>query len=208
MTFTKPIFKAAVLPAAAALMMSTASTEASVVSSYVLEVEGSVNYVDFGSAYAVNNNNGHYRYVRNASYRNTDRLSINSGAAWVADLGATSGAMQIDIHDTGDISYAGCSGFLSTMCNGAYQFAYGASLIASDGYSFLSQLNSHGFNYVDDGTYSWDIGNHSFFQAGYGVQVSYDVSASSLSAVPLPASMVFLMGGLGLLLGMRKRSNG
>lgn len=206
MTCKKSVLKAAVLPAAAALMMSTTSTQAAVVSSYVLDVEGSVSSVDFGSAHRVNNNNGRMGFVRNASYRNPSRLSINSGAAWVANLGATTGSMQIDIHDTGDISYAGCSGFLSTMCDGEFQLVQGASLVSGD-YSFWSQLDSSGFSYRDDGTYSWDIGNRSFFQDGYGVSVNYDISASTLSAVPLPASLAFLLGGFGLLLGFRKRAD-
>ena len=207
MTLSKSILRAAVLPAAAALLMSTASTQAAVVGSYVLDVEGRLSSVDFGSAYRVNNRNNRVSHVQDASYRNPNRLSINSDAAWVADLGATSGSMQIDIHDTGDVSYTGCSGFLSTMCNGAFQAAYGESLVASDGFSFLSELSANGFSYEDDGTYTWDIGNRSFFQDTYGVSVNYDISASSLSAVPLPASLAFLMGGFGLLLGFRKRAN-
>jgi hypothetical protein len=207
MTSRKSILKAIVLPAAAALMMSTASGQAAVIGSYVLDVEGRLSSVDFGSAYRVNNNNNRVRHVQNASYRNPNRPSINSDAAWVAELGARSGSMQIDIHDTGDVSYTGCSGFLSTMCNGAYQAASGASLTASDGYSFLAELSTNGFSYSDDGTYSWDRGHRSFFQDSYGVSVNYDISASSLSAVPLPASLAFLMGGFGLLLGFRKRAN-
>jgi hypothetical protein len=154
----------------------------------------------------VNNNNNRVRHVQNASYRNANRLDIHSNATWVAELGSTTGSMQIDIHDTGDVSYTGCSGFLSTMCNGAYQAASGASLTASDGYSFLAELSTNGFSYSDDGTYSWDRGHRSFFQDSYGVSVNYDISASSLSAVPLPASLAFLMGGFGLLLGFRKRA--
>jgi hypothetical protein len=155
----------------------------------------------------VNNNNNRVRHVQNASYRNPNRPSINSDAAWVAELGARSGSMQIDIHDTGDVSYTGCSGFLSTMCNGSVQLAYSSSLTASDGYDFVSELTADRFSYVDHGAYTWDIGHRSFFQEGNGVRVNYDISASSLSAVPLPASLAFLMGGFGLLLGFRKRAN-
>jgi len=208
MKFTKTSFKSATLPAVAALLLSTVGSQAAVVSSYVLQVEGGASAVNFGSAYAVNNTTGNFQHVSNASYSDTSGMTIHSGADWVANLGATTGSMQIDIHDTGDISYGGCSGFLSTMCNGSYNFAYAESLVSSDGYSFISQLDQNGLTYVDDGTYVWDMGDHSFFQAGYGVSVTYDVTASSLSAVPLPASLAFLMGGFGLLLGFRKRSNG
>jgi len=207
MNVNKKVLKTVVLPAAAALLLSAASTQAAVVGSYVLDVEGSVSSVEFGAAFRVDNTNYNVSQVQNASYSSATGLSVHGNAAWVDQLGATAGSLRIDIYDTGDVSYTGCSGFLSTMCQGSYQGASGASLFASDGYSFLSELSANGFSYSDDGTYSWDVGHNSFFQESYGVSVNYDISTSSLSAVPLPASLAFLMGGFGLLLGFRKRAN-
>jgi len=207
MKFTKTSLKSATFPAVAALLLSTVGSQAAIIDSYVLQVEGGLNAVEFfGPAYSVNNVTGQFGPAGNTSYSDLSGLSLQSGAAWIADLGATTGTMQVDIHDTGDISYAACSGFLSTMCNGTYNFAHGLSLGASDGYSFQSYLDVNGLTYVDDGTYAWDHGDHSFF--AHGVEVTYNVTAASLSAVPLPASMAFLLGGFGLLLGFRKRSDG
>jgi len=195
MKFTKTSFKRAMLPTVAALMLSTAGTQAAIIDSYVLQVEGGLNAVDF------------FGHTGTTSFTDVAGLSVHGGAAWIADLGATTGTIQVDIHDTGDVSYADCSGFLSTMCNGSYNFAQGLSLGASDGYSFQTHLGANGLTYVDDASYAWDYGNQSFFQVGYGVEVTYNVTAASVSAVPLPASMAFLMGGFGLLLGFRKRSD-
>ena len=97
-------------------LVGLGAAHAAVVASYTVEVEGSLNEVDFGSAFSFNQATNAFQQVNQAVYTNPADLHV--AAPWAGALGATTGGLTVNIDEHGQASYAGCSGILSAMCNG------------------------------------------------------------------------------------------
>ncbi|EPX76892.1 hypothetical protein [Litoreibacter arenae] len=207
MTLNK--FKTLCVAASAAALTAFSAQAAPVL--YEVNVETEFNSVAFGSAISRDMATGRYQRHTGLSYTDAASSALD-GFSWIADARQTTGSLQF-VYDEADADavapvFSNCTGVLRSLCTGTVtRLAFDATDFSnSDGLSFLTQLGAGSLRYSDDRSYSWDDGTRHFTQMGYGVTVTHDVTSLSIAPVPLPASLGFLLAGLGLLVGARRMS--
>ena len=82
--------------------------------------------------------------------------------------------------------------------------ALGFSIFSGDGISYQNELSSNGLEYLDDGSYSFTLGNTSYSTAGWGAWAIYETTSLEIAPVPLPAGLMLLPSAL-ILFGIRRR---
>lgn len=81
----------------------------------------------------------------------------------------------------------------------------GFSISAGDGISYMNEIDEDGLFYLDDSSYSFQVGNTSYTSNGWGIYALYDTTSFEVIApVPVPAGLLLLPSAL-LFLGLRRR---
>ena len=80
----------------------------------------------------------------------------------------------------------------------------GFSISSSNGISYMNEINADGLFYLDDGSYSFTVGNTSYGTAGWGIYALYDTTSLEIAPVPVPASLLLLPSALAFF-GLRRR---
>ena len=81
----------------------------------------------------------------------------------------------------------------------------GFSISSGDGISYMNEIDADGLFYLDDGSYSFTVGNTSYSTAGWGVYALYETTSFDVIApVPLPAGLALLPSAL-FFFGLRRK---
>lgn len=192
-----------------------ATTANAVPVQYQLSVEAELRDISFGSMMSIDSATGRFERHNNLVINDAGSSAFD-GFSWIEQARSTTGTLEFvydaDAPSPSGPAFTNCTGVLVSMCAGTFNTVDLdlGNLTSSNGLSFLTQLSASSVRYTDDQSYSWDEGTLRFISNGYGVNVTHDISSLSISAVPLPASLGFLLAGVGLLFGarhMRRRTS-
>lgn len=196
--------------AAGASILATFSGQAST-QNFHLSVEGSLNSVDFGRSYSVDEATGDFQMHSRMVYTDPNAVALD-GLRWVNEIRSTTGSLDFSLDQTDPYAsplVSNCTGFLSYLCSGSYLAIDipSRSFTSSDYTSFLVRMNSSSLIFDEDSSFQWTDGSRSFSSFGYGIQISYDIDSVSIAPVPLPSGLALMLGALGLLVGVRRKLN-
>lgn len=124
-----------------------------------------------------------------------------------SELFSGSGSMHATLGSEGQLlAFTECSGLFSLYCLGETQVSnLAASLFQSSDVYFFSSVTPGSFFHFDDAiASSITYFGQTFSGLYFGFTFTADVDNLSISAVPLPASFLFLLGSFGLLAMFRR----
>ena len=131
-----------------------------------------------------------------------DDLSLYSGQSVLEDPSVGSFTFSAQTVP-GFVTPISCSGMLSSMCSNA--FAESLTRFSAGSISTVASLNTNTFKYEDDSAYNFSYDGMEYFSLGARVVV--DIDSFDLAPVPLPASGLLLLFGLGALaMGRSKKA--